>query len=203
MIIYGSNSSHLLTKPIPEITCEACGTAESLRISVFGRYAHIYWIPLLPVGKLGASECSNCRFVSRHNQMPPTLKAEFVALKKQAKTPVWHYAGLAIIALITLSSFVMSGFNSQEDKKLIAAPRVGDLYHVRGEQGNYSLLKVVEVNGNIIMLQANSYQTTNSSNVSELNKPENYDEPPFDLTRFDLEAMLQKEEIVDVERPSL
>ena len=63
MIFYGTRASHLLTAPIDQTACAACGTPNALRASIFGRYAHVYWIPLFPIGKVSASECGHCRQV--------------------------------------------------------------------------------------------------------------------------------------------
>ncbi|OUJ73999.1 hypothetical protein BXP70_09590 [Hymenobacter crusticola] len=129
------------------------------------------------------------------------MKEPFMALKQQATAPIWHYAGLLLIALLALSSLLTSGLNGKQDLAYLEKPHTGDLYHVRTQEGNFSLLKVVAVDGNSVQLQANTYQTSSSSEVADLNKPENYDHDAFDLTRYDLQIMKQKEQIVDVERP--
>lgn len=201
MIVYGSNSSHLLTEPVTAAPCHVCGASDSLRMSVFGRYTHVYWLPLFPAGKLGGAECRHCQQVTEHNQLPSHLQSHFSTLKQRANAPAWHYAGLLLMALMGLGTFTASGLNNKEDIAFLNRPHTGDLYHVRTQEGNFSLLKVVAVDGNSVQLQANTYQTSNSATVAELNKPENYDRESFDLTRYDLQIMRQKEQILDVERP--
>jgi hypothetical protein len=154
---------------------------------------------MFPAGK-HAAVCQHCHFSFNYNELP-YLKEHYAGLKPQAQEPIWHYAGLLILALVVLGSLIASGTNRKENQAYLAQPCVGDLYHVRTEEGNFSLLKVVAVGGNSVQLQANTYEIANDSQVSDLDAPENYDHEPFDLTQLDLQIMMQKEQIVDVERP--
>lgn len=199
MIVYGTDTSHLLTGPVKYATCPACGTPDTLRASVFGRYLHVYWLPLLPVGKVSASECEHCHQVLQGKQMPPALRTQVAQLKEQANTPVWHFAGLLLAALLVVGGLMSSHFNRQHTAAYVAQPHVGDVYHVKMDDG-YSLLKVAAVEGNSVKLLANTYQADTDSRLAELDKPENYDHEPVDITPLDLQIMLHKEQITEVER---
>ena len=200
MIFYGTRASHLLTEPIDQTTCAACGTGNALRASIFGRYAHVYWIPLFPIGKVSASACGHCRQVLPDQQMPAALRAQVAQLKARAQAPVWHFAGLLLLALLIVGGLTSSHFTRQHTVAYVAQPRVGDVYHVKVDSG-YSLLKVAAVEGNSVKLLANTYQADTDSRLAELDKPENYDHEPVDITPLDLQIMLQKEQITEVERP--
>lgn len=200
MIIYGSRASHLLTQPV-EGSCPACSTPNSLRMSIFGRYAHVYWIPLFPFGKTGASECGHCHSVLQPKEMTPALRQSYLELRRQARTPIWHFAGLLLVAAVVAWGLVVNSTNRKDNQTFITAPHKGDLYHIKTDNGHYSLLKVADVTGNSVKLLANTYEIDQETKVQELNKPENYAPEPVELTRYDLKIMLEKEEIVAVERP--
>lgn len=200
MIIYGYRSSHLLTEPVSG-TCPACTIPDALRMSVFGRYAHVYWLPLFPIGKTGASECGHCRQVLVPKEMPIELKQNFQGLKQRARAPWWHFVGLALLVALVAWVMVAGKQDQRDNQTFISVPHKGDLYHIRTENGHYSLLKVQDVAGNSVRLLANNYEIDNKTKVDELNKPENFSPEPVELTRYDLRIMLQKQEIVDVERP--
>ena len=200
MIIYGYRSSHLLTESVPG-ECTACSAPAALRMSVFGRYVHVYWIPLFSIGKVGASECGHCRQVLKPKEMNPGLRQLFQELKQRSRIPLWHFVGLAVVAALILWAMVASSKNHRANQTFITAPHKGDLYHVRTNNGHYSLWKVQDVTGNAVKLLANNYEIDNETKVQDLNKPENYDANPLELTRYDLKIMLDKQEIVDVERP--
>ena len=102
MLIYGYRTSHLRTEPVAG-PCPACATPDALRTSVFGRYAHVYWVPLLPIGKTGASECGHCQFVIRPKEMEPALRQAFRELKQRSRVPWWHFAGLLLALGIGLA----------------------------------------------------------------------------------------------------
>ncbi|MFD2785587.1 hypothetical protein [Hymenobacter rubripertinctus] len=200
MLIYGYQTSHLLTEPV-EGSCPACAAADSLRMSVFGRYAHLYWVPLLPIGKTGASECRQCGQVVGAKEMAPQLRQSLRELKQRSRAPWWHFAGL-LLAVVGLGWALVANSNDERaNQSFITLPHRGDLYHVRTSNGHYSLWKVQDVAGNAVKLLANNYEIDNQTKVSELNRPENFAPDALELTRYDLEIMLEKDEIVDVERP--
>lgn len=200
MIIYGYRSSHLLTEPVAG-ACVTCAAVGKLRLSVFGRYAHVYWIPLFPIGTTGASECGQCRQVLPARQLPPALWQAFRSLQRRARAPWWHFTGALLLLLGLGGGWFMYSNEQRANQSLITAPHEGDLYHIRTSNGHYSLWKVQAVAGNAVRLLANNYEIDNETKVQELNKPENYAPDPLDLTRYDLNIMLEKQEIVDVERP--
>lgn len=146
------------------------------------------------------AECGYCGQVAERHSLP-RLKELFKTLLHPVRVPVRYQVGLLLLAIMALNLLIASGLSSKEDLAYLTRPRTGDLYQVRTLEGNYSLLKVVAAAGNSVQLQANAYQTPSSLEVATLNKPENYGREAFDLTRYDLQIMMQKEQIVDIERP--
>ncbi len=100
MIIYGSRSVHLKSTQADKITCPNCQTENSLILSVFGKHAHVFWIPLFPIGKKGFSQCQHCKQVLETREMPEQIKTAYKILKKDSKYRVWQYSGL--IAFLVL-----------------------------------------------------------------------------------------------------
>jgi hypothetical protein len=200
MIIYGHRASHLITEAVPG-SCPSCATADSRRVSVFGRYAHVYWIPLFPFGKTGIAECGHCRLVVQDKEMDAALKQTVREVKQRVKAPVWHFSGLLLLAILVVWGLISHSQSQKNTQTFIQAPHPGDLYHIRTENGHYSLLKVQDVTGNSVKLLPNNYEMESQTEVAKLNKPENYAAEPVELTRYDLKIMLTKEEILEVERP--
>ncbi len=46
MVVYGMRSPKIGEFEISNTVCETCGKQETQDITVFGRYAHIFWIPV-------------------------------------------------------------------------------------------------------------------------------------------------------------
>ncbi|MBD2716512.1 hypothetical protein KBK19_15830 [Microvirga sp. STR05] len=200
MLIYGYKTTHLVTKPAAG-SCPVCATCGALQLSVFGRYAHIYWIPLVPLGKGGQSACSNCQQVVPAKQLSPQLKQELQELKSQVRAPWWHFAGLALLAVGLGLALIGRSNQHTENLSFIQQPRAGDVYRIRTKDGNYSLLKVQGVSGNTVRLLRNNYETSKVTSLEGLNKPIRFAREPMELTLLDLQIMVEKDEIMDIERP--
>ena len=88
MIIYGSRAVHLASAQPTSITCPSCGTQGSLVISTFRRHAHIFWIPLFPIGKTGVSQCQHCKQVMKVKEMPNNIRKEYEYVKDEKRGPL-------------------------------------------------------------------------------------------------------------------
>ncbi|MCC3160784.1 hypothetical protein LJ737_26340 [Hymenobacter sp. 15J16-1T3B] len=202
MIVYGYTSAHLATTALAGTSCPGCGTPGALRLSVFGRYAHVYWLPLLPLGKSGAAQCAHCQLVLRPKELPKPLRAELRELRARTRTPLRHCLALLLLGTAALGSFGAGAWHQVQDQERLAHPHIGDIYHIRSEApGYYTLLKVTAVNGNSVRLKQNNYETDREAEIEQLDTPENYDAEPFDLTQLDLQIMKQQQQLVAVERP--
>ncbi|QNH63449.1 hypothetical protein [Hymenobacter sediminicola] len=129
------------------------------------------------------------------------MKQELQELKRQVRAPWWHFTGLVLAAIAVGLGLISNSNQHTENLAFVNQPHKGDVYHIRTENGNYSLLKVQEVGGNTVRLLANNYETNKSTKVEELDKPESFAKEPMELTLLDLQIMLEKDEIIDVERP--
>lgn len=105
-IIFGSRSSKLSTQyHLSGCKCNACGTQHSLMASVHGRYFHIFFIPMFPLWKTTAAECSHCRAAYAENQFTQEMRYSLAQQKTQqpAKRPIWHSIGcLMLLPLVLL-----------------------------------------------------------------------------------------------------
>jgi len=202
MIIYGTNGTHVRTQELPGVACPACKTSNSLRTSLYSRYAHVYWIPLFPFEKLAAVQCGACNEVWKHNAAPASIAPVVREVRQQISHPYWTWAGLAAVVAIAVFGYLASIRDRHTDEALLLEPRAGDIYTVRSDSaGMYSLMKVQRVGGNNVELVANDYQIDNVSPINKLNSPEKYSKEPFTLTRLELQIMRRKDQLTDVDRP--
>ena len=200
MIIFGSNSSHLKSEHLQEIACPHCQTTDSIDISVFGKYAHVFWIPFFPMGKAGASHCQHCKQTLKEKEMPENFKAAFKSFKSQLKTPVWHFSGLVIVILFIGWSVYAGNQNKKENQVFINQPQVGDVYEYKTDTDYYSLMKVTAVEGQNIIFVANDYEVARESKLGRIDKPENYSSDEYEISHADLVELYSTGQIVDVNR---
>ncbi|MGI4885508.1 MAG: hypothetical protein ACRYFR_11170 [Janthinobacterium lividum] len=204
MIIYGTNGAHLHTAPLPGLACPACAAPEALQLTVFSRYVHIYWVPLLPYSRPAVAQCLHCQQAWDEKTLPAAVRPAVQSFKKQFRAPVWHWTGALLAAVGLLWGIVASSRDDKANAAYLAAPRAGDIYTVHEKAGdpNYSLLKVVSAGGNLVELVANEYQVNNSHPIDDLNAPAKYSKESFSLTLLDLRAMQNKGQLTDVDRPA-
>ncbi len=112
MIIFGSRASNIGHYDIPNSKCDHCHQNNTQRISVFGKYFHIFWIPIFPFGKKAVSECTHCKKTIDQDDFSPELKSQYNNTKNLVKRPFWHWFGLSAFA--SLVALIMIVGNSGE-----------------------------------------------------------------------------------------
>ncbi|MCB0735395.1 MAG: zinc-ribbon domain-containing protein, partial [Bacteroidetes bacterium] len=128
MVIYGYNSTFLGGEQLKSATCPECGTQGSMEMGVWRRHAHVFWIPMFPIGKYGVVACTHCNAkFEKKKEIPETVRRDFDQFKSQARGPLWQFSGLGIIAIIVVAVSITSAQNTKRDKAYIAEPIEGDI----------------------------------------------------------------------------
>jgi hypothetical protein len=130
MIIYGIKAK-LLKSEITSDACANCNTANSIQMNVFQRWAHIFWIPFFPIGKTGVSQCLNCRQVLKLKEMPASLKLSYDNAKAQTKTPVWTFAGCALIVIGSIFLYINEKQKAKKVNQWVLSPQKNDVFHIK------------------------------------------------------------------------
>lgn len=198
MIIYGSNSRHLKTVQLQQEKCPNCGTSGSMVVSIYNRYAHVFWIPLFPIGRTGGSQCQQCKQVLEPKAMPQFLRMQYDTVMTQTKIPVYSFAGLAIIVALFAWGAYQGSVDTGNEKQFLASPLMGDVYHFKTESG-FSLMKVADVTPDSIFVLFNLYESDKRTGSREL-KTKDYDSLGVWIPRKTILAMYDSSEIYDVER---
>ena len=100
MIIYGTRATGISQFAVPNVDCGHCQNQHTQRVAVFGRYAHVFWIPLFPIGKVAVAECSHCKRTLEKSEFSPDLRRRYDHQAKEVKRPVWHWSGLTLFLLL-------------------------------------------------------------------------------------------------------
>lgn len=198
MIIYGTRGKLIKSEMIAE-PCANCNNANSIEMNVFQRWAHIFWIPFFPIGKTGVSQCMHCKQVLTLKQMPEMLRISYSNLKSQAKTPIWTFSGLLLLAIIIVAVIITGKQKDERVKAMISALKANDVLEIKLDDGNYTLAKVSRVKGDSVFIVVNKFQTDKASGIDKLKK-EAYDAQEEVLTVEALKSMNAKNQILDIER---
>jgi hypothetical protein len=198
MIVYGSKATLLKSEFISE-PCPNCNNNNSIQMSVYQRYAHIFWIPFFPIGKMGVSACSNCRQVLKDKNMPASLKLSYQNLKSQTRTPVWNFAGLGIVAVIAVSVMVNDNQTKKKVSRLILTPKPGDVLHVKEKDTSYTLYKLTRVTKDSVYLVLCKYESDQENDLDNL-EAKGFDTVENALSRSEFVEMNTNEKILDIDR---
>jgi hypothetical protein len=116
MIIFGSQGSKIGSFDIPNSSCQHCGQESTQRISVFGKYAHVFWIPMFPIGKKAVAECTHCLRTIEDANFSPKLQQLYRNNHSKVKRPLWHWAGLGIIGSL-FALIMIIGITAEKDPR--------------------------------------------------------------------------------------
>jgi len=199
MIFYGSKGTRLHSEQVNGIKCSHCEKQTTHTFSIFGRYAHLYWIPLFPMGKKGVSECNHCKITLAPKEMDEPLKLAYKNVNSNSRTPFWHWSGLGLIAiLIALVSFT----GNQHKKDVVTYIndlQKDDIYEFKSNE-YYSLLKVASVSKDSVFVIANDYEIERQSRLYKIDKSSNYTTEPYGISRERIKELFDTKEILDVDR---
>lgn len=103
MIIFGQRASNIGSFVTKDTRCDHCNNTGTQQFSVFGKYAHIFWIPTFPLGRKAFAECTHCKRTLDKKNFSPALKQQYDNGKHLVKRPVWHWAGLILFGVLVVA----------------------------------------------------------------------------------------------------
>ncbi len=201
MIIYGSKSTLITTALVPE-SCSSCGTHNSVEMAVFQKYGHVFWIPFIPTGKTGVTQCAHCKQVLEKKEFSSSLNLFYQNLKATSKTPLWTFTGLALLLGLIIWGRINGEQVAEERATFISAPQKGDIYEIKTNDGAYTLYKVASLKGDTVFMLASQFVTNKHKGLNDLKSKgvESFLPIPSPITKSELKNMLEKGEIIGVDR---
>ena len=201
MVFFGSKSSKLLERQINNVVCTYCNNPTSMTYTLFGEYAHVYWIPMFPLGRKNFVECNSCKRTFKMNELPESTNHKVRKERESAKTPLWYFSGLTIIILGIGYGAWASNKNDENNSEFIKTPKIGDVYSIDGSSnGLFSSMKVTEVTGDSVYVLINDYETDKRSGISSINKNKNYTSATFSFSKEEIINLYDDKTIFDIER---
>lgn len=167
MIFFGSNKTEIAAGELAGVICVNCGSVGTVEAHIYSKYAHVYWIPVFPIGKWGLTSCSFCKQAFEASEAPASYHEAYLAVKDRAKVPLKHYAGLILLGILIVWGVFARKMKSEEDSKFLDAPQAGDVYQLKTNSGNYTLLKIARVTPDTTFFFVNRYEV---NKISGLNK---------------------------------
>lgn len=176
MIFYGTKSTAIKNGVIRNVSCPHCQTNTVMNYTVYGRYAHIYWIPFFPIGKQQILECNHCKSTYELKNLPEAIKQKFHKEQEQnpVKTPITHFTFLIIISLGIAFAFFSSLKSNSDSKEFSENPKVGDVFFETTSTGKYSTSRVTKVTKDSVFVLVNNMEIEQKSNIDQINIDSNF-----------------------------
>ena len=163
LFFFGLGQTRITTVALTGVTCTYCGTPNSVTATVFSRYFHLFWIPVIPLGKFSLTQCLHCKQMLDKKEMPAAYQAPVAALQDSAKLPVTNYLALIVLGLGVLFILGVGLFDRKasraaaasaaatpaaapvaEEAAPAALPTAGAVYLMPLDAGRYSLMQVTK-----------------------------------------------------------
>lgn len=180
MIFYGTRATNIKNGQIRNVTCPNCETNTSMTYSVFGKYAHIYWIPLFPYKKVGVTECNECKKTFEFKELPAEIQTKLTREKENnpPKYPIWYFSGLFIIVLLIGYGIYSSQKKDADTQAFYENPKEGDIYETKTETGAFTTMKFIaeSKNKDSLYFYVNEMEIDNSSAINQIDIEKYYKE---------------------------
>jgi hypothetical protein len=202
MIFFGTKASTIKNGQIININCPHCETNSSMIYSVFGKYAHIYWIPFFPYKKITLTECTNCKKTFEYKELPENIKTKIDREKERnpVKIPIWMFSGLFILVGIISFGFYNSYQNDINDAEYIKNPKVGDVYYIKMTDREFTTARVDKTTRTEIYLTNNDYIIDLESDIDEIDKNENYTKYKDTISFIQIQEAFKDNLIISIKR---
>ena len=110
-IIFGTHTSHIGQDfRLQGVVCPRCQHSDTFVVTTKGRYAHLFFVPTLPLGKKVTAECKNCYLLVDEVGFTPEMRKSYgeYRFRNPAKTPIWHAVGC--LGLLGIAGFFLIFF---------------------------------------------------------------------------------------------
>lgn len=201
MIVYGTRAKSLLTESVRG-TCPNCGADNRLVMVSYVKYVHVFWIPFFPFQHSAVCECANCHQVREKKSFDEALSTQFDYLKAKRRLPLWSFSGLMILLGFIGYSVINNHQNEKRNASFVQCPLAGDVYEVRNESKQYTLLKIIDCHRDSIFVKLHQYETNKISGLKKLKEKgeQGYDSTIYMLDKQVLIEMLDAGDIVGIQR---
>lgn len=168
MLIWGSQVKSVEAGDAGNRACAVCKENRHFRYVVSYTMRHIWYVLRWSTGKSYSVICDTCNCVFPAD--PPVVSDAGVSGGAKQKSPIpafdrwgWAFALGAIGVLIVIAG-ISGNADKAEEAKMIAAPKVGDLYTVEMEQfegapattsvgKNFGIVRISGVSGDTVTFQ--------------------------------------------------
>lgn len=173
MLIGGNKTTKTLYKKING-NCPNCNN-QTLGIQVYQKYGHLFWIPFVPMYKIGMLHCSHCKLALGKKEIPAEYVEVFEKTKNDAPIPKWNFIGLFMFIVLIVLFKIFSSNADKEQKEFFKNPKVGDYYNGKLLYDDaYVVYKLVSLKKNEYKLLISNYQSESLMGLTSIKHKNSY-----------------------------
>jgi hypothetical protein len=186
LFLWGWRGKVIPGKMLNNQHCEHCGSG-SLRAHTVVNYLHMFWIPLFPIGRSVATECTHCKSVLKGKEVTKAIKDE--AHRQQAVAPVPRYLFMGTVGLVVAFGVLFMNVQQQNARTAdyVAAPAAGDCFVVNYEEIfgvseddlRYGVMRVNYANSDSVAFAVGSWAYEYTSDAGSAVKDGDVDSPEY------------------------
>lgn len=202
MVFYGTKATNLKDGQLINVDCPSCETNATFKYSVFGKYAHVYWIPFFPISKITVAECNSCKKTYEFKELSEGIKTKFQREKEKSpvKFPIWMFSGLFVIAALVGFGVYTSNETEKNEAEFVKNPKVGDVYCIKVSDAHFTTARVDKIDKDSVYLTDNDYETDKTTGVDDIDVSKNYTTVKEVLTKKEIQEAYKKEKIFAINR---
>lgn len=204
MAFIGIGKKKLSTEAIGS-NCPSCNSDEMMMVDIYARYFALLWIPVFPLGKEAKITCPKCGHKPELSTLPTSFFLETEQMKNILSSPGYLFTGsvLILLAVVFFAFRMISGISNPETDTLesyLNSPEEGDVYEIKTDNGNYSLLKVVEITDDSLYVQFHPGETEDKSEIKKLRTSRSFSREIFSFSREQIIINYESGLILNIER---
>jgi hypothetical protein len=220
MLVWGSQGKLVEAGDAGNRACAVCKENRHFRYVLSYTLRHIWYLLRWSTGKSYSVICDTCNCAFPAD--PPEVSDAGVSGGGKAKSPIpafdrWGWAfALGVIAVLIVIAGISGNADKAQEAKMIAAPKVGDLYTVEMEKfeggtsatsigNNYGIVRISAISGDAVIFQLPKMVTNKMSGTyGDISggkaRSDDYYNGSLDKTVAELTALQSAGAIRDIDR---
>lgn len=204
MAFLGIGKKKLSTEAIGS-KCPSCSSDEMMMVDIYARYFALFWIPVFPLGKEAQITCPKCGHKPEMHTLPASFFLETEQMKSVLSSPGYLFTGsvLILLAAVFVAFRLISGISTADTNTLesyLNSPEPGDVYEIKTDEGNYSLLKIVDVKEDSVHVRFHNDEMEKESDLKDLKMNSSYSRTLYAFSKEQMKINYEDGLILNIER---
>lgn len=202
MIFFGTKEKEIKKGKLLNIVCPNCNENVSMNYLVETKYFHLYWIPFFPYKKVTIVGCNECEEVFESKKFSESIKNKLKRENelKPAKSPMWMFSGLIILAILIPLAILQSSKADDTKENYTKNPKIGDIYYLNPIPSKYTTMKIAAIEKDTIHFILNDTSVTKFKKIFSINRDHYYSNKTKSYSKSEVLNLFKNDSIYTIDR---